>query len=104
MINKNWLKVSVFLPIWGTIINIFLLFVQSLKHKDISRMKIGISMMVCAIAFFIGVLVCSLVFKIVGVSIAPQMKLVCSFVLAGFLMNFVFMMCYKKAFVTVDNK
>ena len=103
MLNTKWLKISMFIPIFGTIINCVILFVQSLKQKNISRIKIGLCMAVCAIAFLMGNIVCALVFKILSVSIAPQIRLICSFVLSGFLMNIVFWIYYKKAFAMCDD-
>ena len=104
MLNSKWLKVSMFIPVFGTIINCFMLYIESFKQKNFSRKRLGLCMAVCAVMFLVGMIVCALLFKFIcfisNSSIDSQIQLIFSFVISGLLMNIIFKKYYRETFVS----
>ncbi len=103
MINKTWLKISCFIPIYGTVINLLILFIQYIRERAFSLKKIILGMITCAVSFPIGfiisALLCRVVYNIAGLpKDNMQIPLLISFILSGLIMNIVLLIYYKKVF------
>ena len=101
MINRKWLIVSVFLPIYGTVINGILLFLACFVKRQLPLKKWVVSMVISVCAFLASILVCLLLFKaiegIFSLDVNAVVKLVISFVVSGIVMNIAFVAYYTKS-------
>ena len=94
MINKKWYKISLFIPFWGTLINILILYIQLLKRK-IKQITLFKIMLLTGIPFgFVFALGQVLSYKIYGNEIS-WITYLC-FVVGGYLMNIIFKYIYEK--------
>ena len=104
MINKKWLIASIFIPIWGTVVNFILLFVRYNNDKATGKetgfpKKIFLCELLCGAVFFLTFVVSGLVMGLIdslGASIQSNVGMILAFVIAGLVMNVVFVIYYKR--------
>lgn len=109
MINEKWLKISIFIPIWGTAINVLMLFIEYAKHKSFRFIKLFGGMALSGFTFGIVALLFGQVIKYIFAQIAnlqlnTYIILLVSFIIAGIVMNVIFVLYYRKVFSNIDNK
>ncbi len=106
MINEKWLKISIFIPIWGTAINVLILFVEYAKHRSFRYIEWFGGMALPSLAFVIVALILGFALKyaLADLQVSTDIILLISFVIAGIVMNVVFVIYYKKVFAKNSNK
>ncbi len=105
MINEKWLKISMFIPLWGTIINTLILFIEYVKHKSFKLIKLYGGMLLTGLTFIIVTFLISqavkyIICQFVNLQLEGYMILLISFVVAGIIMNVSFLLYYRKVFAT----
>lgn len=94
MINNKWYKVSLFIPFWGTLINLFILYIELIK-KRFSYWTLVKLMFGTGIPFgFLFIFGQALSFKIYESE--HTWITVLAFIIAGYLMNLLFKLMYEK--------
>lgn len=106
MINRKWLIASIFVPIWGTVINFILLYIQRSKEKEIEfPKKIFLFELLCGATFLITFIVSGLLLRFVdevaNLNIPSNLGMILAFIIAGLVMNVVFVIYYKRK---IENK
>ena len=101
MINKKWLIASIFIPIFGTVINYLLLYIYYVKQKTTEYPKrLFLCGLLCGATFFVMFVVSGLLLRVIddvaSLSIPSNLGMVLAFVVAGIVMNVVFVIYYKK--------
>ena len=108
MINKKWLIASVFIPIFGTVINYFLLYSYYYKQKVIFPKKLFLCGLLCGLTLLIMFVVSGLLLRFIdevaGLNIHSNLAMILSFIIAGLVMNIVFVIFYSKALKENDDK
>ena len=109
MINKKWLIASVFIPIFGTVINYFLLYSYYYKQKEIVfPKKLFLCGLLCGLTLLIMFVVSGLLLRFIdevaGLNISSNLGMLLSFMIAGVVMNIVFVIFYSKAIKENDDK
>jgi len=105
MINKTWLKISMFIPIFGTSINCIILFSEYIKHKSYPYSKLMLFLLLPSVAFLVVAFLCILVIGQILYSLNVEnsnIALFISFAIAGIVMNVIFLIYYKHAFLKKD--
>ena len=109
MINKKWLIASVFIPIFGTVINYFLLYSYYYKQQErIFPKKLFLCGLMCGITLLIMFVVSGLLLRLIdevaGLNIPSNLGMLLAFIIAGLFMNIVFVIFYSKALKENDDK
>ncbi len=104
MINKKWLILSMFIPLYGGIINLFILFRKNYKKKE-SMKNIYILMAMSAIltAIVIIILLFGITFMIEFLfsnesMLHSDISLFLSFILGGYFLNLYVLKFYKQTY------
>ena len=102
MINERWLKISAFIPIFGTIVNCLIIFLSHIKNGTVRLKKLLMCMMVCGIVFacsaIAGAGVFNVIARVLGISVLSYVKMGIVFFFSGFVMNIVFLKWYNETF------
>ena len=101
MINKKWLIVSIFIPIFGTVINYLLLYIYYIKQKATEYPKqLFLGGLLCGATFFIMFVVTGLILRfiddVLNLSIPSSLGMILAFIVAGTVMNVIFVVYYKR--------
>ena len=100
MINKKWLIASIFIPIFGTAINFVLLYIYYVKQQVAKFPKQLFSAeLLCGAILVITFIVSGLLLRLIdgalSLSIPSNLGMIIAFVIAGIVMNVVFVIYYK---------
>lgn len=105
MINKKWLIASIFIPIWGTVVNFLLLYIYYAKQKVTGYPKqLFIVGILCGLVFLFMFVVGGLVLRLIdtfGANIESYVGMILAFIIAGLVMNVIFVIYYKRK---IENK
>ncbi len=103
-----------FIPIFGTSINCIILFLEYIKHKSYPYSKLMLSLLLPSVAFLVAAFLCVLVIGQISYALNVEnsnITLFISFAIAGIVMNVIFLVYYKHAFLkksdtenSVDDK
>lgn len=105
MINKKWLIASIFIPIWGTVVNFLLLYIYYAKQKVTGYPKqLFLGGILCGLVFLVMFIVSGFVLRLVdslGANIEFYVGMFLAFIIAGLVMNVIFVIYYK---IKIENK
>ena len=109
MINKKWLIASVFIPIIGTVINLFLLYSYYYNQKErVFPKRLFLCGLLCGvtllIVFVVSGLLLGFIDEVAGLNIPSNLGMILAFIIAGLAMNIVFVIFYSKALKENDDK
>lgn len=100
MINKRWLIASIFIPIFGTVINFLLLYIHYVKQKVTEYPKqLFFGGILCGVVFLVIFVLSGLVLRLIdtfGVNIKSYVGMILAFIIAGIVMNVIFVVYYKR--------
>ena len=106
MINKRWLIASIFIPIWGSAINFLLLYIYYVKQKVTEYPKrLFFCGLLCGVVFFAMFVLTGFILRFMdeslGLNMASYVGMILAFIIAGIVMNVVFVIYYKRK---IENK
>ncbi|MCH5159958.1 MAG: hypothetical protein J1F66_03820 [Clostridiales bacterium] len=106
MINKKWLIASVFIPIFGIVINFLLLYIYYIKQKTTEYPKqLFLCGLLCGATFFIMFVLSGLLLRFIddvsSFSMSSNLGMILAFIVAGIVMNVIFVIYYKRK---IENK
>mgnify|MGYP006993702052 CR=1 FL=1 len=107
MINKNWLKFSLLIPVYGTLVNIKYLHQMYVAQKKFPYSKLLGAAFIPTFTFMIvGTIIDVIVIRItssMGID-GSLIAVLAILVVGGAIMNLVFYLYYKKSFAKYDNQ
>lgn len=102
MINKKWLTISIFIPIFGTVINFLLLYIFNFREKVFPMKKFFLGELLCSVVFFIVFVLTGLILRFMDETLTLGMEsyvgMILAFIIAGIVMNVVFVFYYAQNF------
>ena len=106
MINKKWLIASIFIPIFGTVINFILLYIYRIKQKETEYPKqLFLGELLCGAVFFAVFVLTGFILRfmdeLLALNMASYVGMILAFIIAGIVMNVIFVVYYKRK---IENK